>query len=218
MNSQSRPVLVPHRKSSVGKAAAAIKAIRIQWRALLLAVCLLTSVLFYWLFYFIEIGKAGSAIVSSKLPDWTMCILDKGDQNLCSQLLREYMPSTSIMLAAEVIVSCMGLIFFLIFGAQAQFLHEWHLALLKFWDRLHETQLELDGKCVKKNSSPKNDFFDDIEVQVEEIVPSPTAFGAVYSRNLERHNSCDNGMLQLPQTKRPRVVGRSASTSAVTNV
>src|SRR4051794_40376061 len=94
-----------------------LQVIKIQWRALLLAIILLTTIIFYWLFYFVELRKiANSALNDKFIVGWTLCIQSGKGQDYCAKnISSEYMPSFSLLFAAEMTVSLIGIHLIVIF-------------------------------------------------------------------------------------------------------
>jgi hypothetical protein len=100
-----------------------VQAVKIQWRALLLSVILLVTVMFYWLFYFIELHTIADGTNSVNfLKDWTICIQSGKGQNSCAKDVA--MPSFGSLIAAEVSTSLIGIYLIIIFFNEVLWL-EW---------------------------------------------------------------------------------------------
>ncbi|KAK3819511.1 MAG: hypothetical protein J3Q66DRAFT_280877 [Benniella sp.] len=110
---------VSHSTLSSGRAARithrrhVMNAIRIQWRAAVLALVVSTSVLLYWSFYLVE----GSKTDMSWMSTWQLCIFTKaGTQEECGhRFAKGHVPDFVFMMIAEGLVSTTGLWIFLLF-------------------------------------------------------------------------------------------------------
>ncbi|CAG8465013.1 2307_t:CDS:2 [Funneliformis mosseae] len=103
-----------------------LQAIRIQWRALLLAIILLTTVIFYWLFYFLELTTISRGATNREfLKDWLPCIQSGKGQTFCANnFASKYMPRFGLMFAAETLTSLTGIYLIAIFFNNALW-REW---------------------------------------------------------------------------------------------
>jgi len=90
-----------------------MNAIRIQWRAAVLALVVSSSVLLYWAFYLVEGAKTDMSWMST----WQICIFTKqGNQEQCGgQFAKGHVPDFYFMMVAEGLVSTTGLWIFLLF-------------------------------------------------------------------------------------------------------
>jgi len=119
---------VSHSTLSSGRAARithrrhVMNAIRIQWRAAVLALVVSTSVLLYWSFYLVE----GSKTDMSWMSTWQLCIFTKaGTQEECGhRFAKGHVPDFVFMMIAEGLVSTTGLWIFLLFFKQSLMM-EW---------------------------------------------------------------------------------------------
>ncbi|KAF9958431.1 hypothetical protein BGZ72_000350 [Mortierella alpina] len=110
---------VSHSTLSSGRAARishrrhVMNAIRIQWRAAVLALVISSSVLIYWAFYLVEGAKTDMSWMST----WQICIFTKqGNQEQCgAQFAKGNVPDFYFMMVAEGLVSTTGLWIFLLF-------------------------------------------------------------------------------------------------------
>ncbi|CAG8660991.1 16607_t:CDS:2 [Acaulospora colombiana] len=97
-----------------------LTAVKIQWRALLLAVVLVATVITYWLFYFIELRDITNGPRNKNfLVDWLICIQSNRGQNECSKIADGYMPSLGLLLMAEFLASLIGIWLLAIFSNSA---------------------------------------------------------------------------------------------------
>ncbi|KAI8138247.1 hypothetical protein BJV82DRAFT_631602 [Fennellomyces sp. T-0311] len=117
----------PQKMSSARRHRHVIAAVKIQWRALLLATVMAVAVVFYWLFYMIQIGKMMELKYEPKaMFDWIGCMMDsKTTQNDCTVHLEEYLPPFALMITAEVLVSIIGISLFFNF-VKRSLLREWN--------------------------------------------------------------------------------------------
>ncbi|KAL0089470.1 hypothetical protein F4703DRAFT_1791763 [Phycomyces blakesleeanus] len=105
-----------------------ITAVKIQWRALILAIAACGTVVFYWLFYMTQISNllnfSKNVTVASK---WLTCMLESaGDhQNECTSIVSPYLPTFGLMVTAESLVSLVGIWLFIIFGKRSLW-REWN--------------------------------------------------------------------------------------------
>ncbi|KAF9963392.1 hypothetical protein BGZ70_007448 [Mortierella alpina] len=99
-------------------------AIKIQWRAAVMAVCALLSVMFYWLFYFLQLKKIKPATVQPHVLDFVKCIKSGGTHDSCVDGLAPHLPPYGLMIAAEFLVSTIGTIIFIVFF-KAALVREW---------------------------------------------------------------------------------------------
>ncbi|KAF9378095.1 hypothetical protein BGX21_002996, partial [Mortierella sp. AD011] len=110
---------VSHSTLSSGRAARishrrhVMNAIRIQWRAAVLALVVTSSVLIYWAFYLV----VGTKTDMSWFSTWQLCIFtQQGDQEQCGrQFATGNVPDFAFMMVAEGLVSTTGLWIFLLF-------------------------------------------------------------------------------------------------------
>ncbi|KAF9580658.1 hypothetical protein BGW38_002606 [Lunasporangiospora selenospora] len=114
-----RSETVSHSTLSSGRAARishrrhVLNAIRIQWRAAVLAMVVCSSILIYWTFYVIE----GSKTDLSWMNTWKVCILTRqGSQEECgNRFATGHVPDFLFMMITEGLVSTTGLWIFLLF-------------------------------------------------------------------------------------------------------
>ncbi|CAG8504248.1 11008_t:CDS:2 [Ambispora gerdemannii] len=104
-----------------------IQAVKIQWRALVLAIILLATSIFYWLFYFISLRKITpetSKTHDALFSDWIKCVTYGKGQNYCTKFAAENIPSLGLLAAAEMSVSFLGIYLLIIFTNRSLWL-EW---------------------------------------------------------------------------------------------
>ncbi|KAI8055659.1 hypothetical protein BDF22DRAFT_671350 [Syncephalis plumigaleata] len=106
-----------------------METVRLQWRAMLLSVALTSALIFYWIFYFVEIRRTTQSHSTEALPAWFKCIAAGRGQSECASIMAPELPSYQIMIAAEIAVSIQGVTFFLIFGMQRRLFSEWRMYL-----------------------------------------------------------------------------------------
>ncbi|KAI9261650.1 hypothetical protein BDA99DRAFT_512016 [Phascolomyces articulosus] len=94
-----------------------LTAVKIQWRALLLAIVAIITVLFYWIFYFTQIHRMASLTEDEDtVLDWLACMMNPDNtQDNCTHVVGGHMPPFGLMITAEALVSLIGIWIFLIF-------------------------------------------------------------------------------------------------------
>ncbi|KAI8595028.1 hypothetical protein EDD21DRAFT_295652, partial [Dissophora ornata] len=90
-------------------------AIRIQWRAALMAIFAMLSVMLYWLFYFIQLRKINPTTLTLHITEFVLCLKEGNSQNTCADQIAQYLPPYGMMVAAEGVVSSIGIIIFVVF-------------------------------------------------------------------------------------------------------
>ncbi|KAG0275090.1 hypothetical protein BGZ95_009188 [Linnemannia exigua] len=124
-------------------------AIRIQWRAALMAVCAIVSVTFYWLFYFIQLRKINPVILSKNIVIFVFCLKNGTPHNECADNLAPFLPPYGLMIAAEFVVSSIGAVIFIVF---------FKTALVREWgEKLSSLGYLLSGKRMQKKE--QDQFF-----------------------------------------------------------
>lgn len=90
------------------------------WRFFFIGIISISTVTFYWIFYFTQITRINDLINNIDIiKHWLRCMtLNNSDQNKCVYILKDKVPSLKIMIAAETTVSIIGIWLFLIFGNQ----------------------------------------------------------------------------------------------------
>ncbi|KAF9945806.1 hypothetical protein BGZ65_010343 [Modicella reniformis] len=99
-------------------------AIRIQWRAALMAICAIVSVMLYWLFYFIQLKKINPSTLQLHIIEFVICLKHGKPHDTCADELAPYLPPYGMMIAAEGVVSSIGAIIFIVFFKPA-LVREW---------------------------------------------------------------------------------------------
>lgn len=120
------------------------KAVRIQWRALLLALVFLVTFFIYWMFFTTQSARSQDMLNQNLsqpewLIDWFRCVYNNGGQDQCSALARPHVPSISFLIIAEAATSFIGINIFIIFGMQRDLWLEWGVFLARIFgprDRL----------------------------------------------------------------------------------
>jgi hypothetical protein len=141
MNSQDSETMS---RSTLSAGAAAVishrrhvmMAIRIQWRAALMAICAIVSVMLYWLFYFIQLKKINPAELASHIAKFVGCIKVGNAHDTCADELAPFLPPFGMMIAAEGVVSSIGTVIFIVFFKPA-LVREWgdKFASIGYWIR-----------------------------------------------------------------------------------
>ncbi|KAG0064411.1 hypothetical protein BGZ89_009122 [Linnemannia elongata] len=115
--SASAAAVISHRRH-------VMMAIKIQWRAAVMAICALLCVTFYWLFYFLQLGKINPTELAPHVLTFAACLgLGKG-HDACADELAPHLPPYGLMLAAEFLVSSIGTVIFIVFFKMA-LVREW---------------------------------------------------------------------------------------------
>ncbi|KAF9917146.1 hypothetical protein FBU30_000928 [Linnemannia zychae] len=106
--SASAAAVISHRRH-------VMMAIKIQWRAALMAVCALLCVTFYWLFYFLQLSKIKPENLGPHVEVFGKCLMAGNSHDDCADDLAPYLPPYGLMLAAEFLVSAIGTFIFVVF-------------------------------------------------------------------------------------------------------
>ncbi|KAG0177562.1 hypothetical protein DFQ29_004697 [Apophysomyces sp. BC1021] len=146
-----------------------ITAVKIQWRALLLAIVSCGTVVFYWvreqaiylqmltltlipcpgqIFYFTQIHKMQRIGTDPTITThWLECMLtadNNKNQNSCVYVISPHLPPFGLMITAEALVSLCGVWVFLIFGKRSLW-REWN-------DLIYDIRVTLGARGrVEKN-------------------------------------------------------------------
>ncbi|KAF7723345.1 hypothetical protein EC973_002093 [Apophysomyces ossiformis] len=125
-----------------------ITAVKIQWRALLLAIVSCGTVVFYWIFYFTQIHKMQRIGTDPTITThWLECMLtadNNHNQNSCVHVVSPHLPPFGLMITAEALVSLCGFWVFLIFGKRSLW-REWN-------DLIYDIRVTLGARGrVEKN-------------------------------------------------------------------
>ncbi|KAF9111686.1 hypothetical protein BGX27_004592 [Mortierella sp. AM989] len=99
-------------------------AIKIQWRAAVMAIMALMCVMFYWLFYFLQLGKIKPETLGPHVAKFAGCLMKGGSHDSCVDVLAEHLPPYGVMIAAESLVSLIGTCIFVVFFKTA-LIGEW---------------------------------------------------------------------------------------------
>ncbi|KAG0370528.1 hypothetical protein BGZ54_005911 [Gamsiella multidivaricata] len=99
-------------------------AIKIQWRAAVMAISAIMSVMFYWLFYFLQLKKIKPETLRPHIGDFVVCLKSGNGHDACADLISPYLPPYGLMIAAEFLVSTIGTVIFVVFF-KAALVREW---------------------------------------------------------------------------------------------
>ncbi|KAF9432083.1 hypothetical protein BGZ76_011295 [Entomortierella beljakovae] len=99
-------------------------AIKIQWRAAVMAVFAILSVMFYWLFYFLQLSKTKPENLMPHVMTFFGCLAKGGSHDVCADMIAPFLPPYAIMMAAEGVVSFIGTLIFIVFFKSA-LIREW---------------------------------------------------------------------------------------------
>ncbi|KAI9267566.1 hypothetical protein EDC94DRAFT_601222 [Helicostylum pulchrum] len=115
-------------------------AVKIQWRALLLAVVAIVAVLFYWLFYMTQMSRMTDLQTNPEsILDWLQCMLVPGNsQNICADVISPHLPPFALIIVAEALVSSIGIMLFVTFGKRSLW-REWN-------DLIYDMRFRLSGR------------------------------------------------------------------------
>ncbi|KAG0245342.1 hypothetical protein B0O80DRAFT_479647 [Mortierella sp. GBAus27b] len=98
-------------------------AIKIQWRAAVMAIFAILSVMFYWLFYFLQLSKINPQKLLPHVVTFVGC-LASNPHDVCADQLAPFLPPYGLMIAAEFLVSMIGTMNFVVFF-RLSLIHEW---------------------------------------------------------------------------------------------
>ncbi|GBB86787.1 hypothetical protein RclHR1_01320022 [Rhizophagus clarus] len=112
-----------------------VRAIRVQWRALMLALILLITYVIYWTYVEVEVEKIKPKNFNPPQPwilNWLECIFINGmkgmnAQNICSSHAIGNVPKLSHLVVAESATATLGICIFIIFGTSVDLWTEWKL-------------------------------------------------------------------------------------------
>ncbi|KAF9128260.1 hypothetical protein BGX30_014405 [Mortierella sp. GBA39] len=115
--SASAAAVISHRRH-------VMMAIKIQWRAAVMAICAMLCVTFYWLFYFLQLSKISPTVLAPHVLSFATCLGHGKGHDACADELAPYLPPYGLMIAAEFLVSSIGTIIFIVFFKMA-LVREW---------------------------------------------------------------------------------------------
>ncbi|KAF9422631.1 hypothetical protein BGZ94_008528 [Podila epigama] len=101
-----------------------LMAIKIQWRAALMAVASTIAVIFYWLFYYIQLRKINPLELQNHILTFVLCLKVGQPHDTCADELAPFLPPYGLMIAAEFLVSSVGAVIFIVFF-KVELIHEW---------------------------------------------------------------------------------------------
>ncbi|KAF9157947.1 hypothetical protein DFQ26_008154 [Actinomortierella ambigua] len=99
-------------------------AIKVQWRAALMAIWALVTVTFYWLFYFVQLRKIDPRDLELHIWEFVACLSKGTAHDTCVETMKDVVPPYVLMIAAEFAVSTIGTVIFLVFFKAALW-EEW---------------------------------------------------------------------------------------------
>ncbi|KAG1046391.1 hypothetical protein G6F46_005314 [Rhizopus delemar] len=104
-----------------------VAAVKIQWRALLLAVVAIATVLFYWLAYMTQVRRLTETENNATLvTSWLQCMLTPGnDQDICYEIIKPILPNFSLMVTVDILAALIGFWLFLMFAKRSLW-REWN--------------------------------------------------------------------------------------------
>lgn len=115
-----------------------VRAIKVQWRALILALIFLITYMIYSTFVAAEFGKIlPKTLLGEKwFAEWLTCIFENGmngmsAQNKCSFIAKDHIPSIAYLTTAELSTATLGISIFFIFGTSIDLWSEWKLYFIK---------------------------------------------------------------------------------------
>ncbi|KAG0335884.1 hypothetical protein BG004_008288 [Podila humilis] len=126
-----------------------LMAIKIQWRAALMAVCAMLAVTFYWLFYFIQLRKIKPIELQEHILDFVFCLKIGTAHDQCADELAPFLPPYGLMIAAEFLVSSIGAVIFIVFF-KVELVREWR-------DKFSQLGYLITGKRQQKKD--EDQFF-----------------------------------------------------------
>lgn len=89
------------------------------WRYFLIGIISVSTLTFYWIFYFTQITKINNTLENIEdLKIWLNCISTNNNKNKCFYIIKDKIPSLDIMIFAEISVSIIGIWLFLLFGTE----------------------------------------------------------------------------------------------------
>ncbi|KAG1056539.1 hypothetical protein G6F55_011542 [Rhizopus delemar] len=120
-------------------------AVQIQWRALMLAVAAIVTVLFYWLAYMTQMSRITQILDNASFTaTWVHCMITpEMDQDTCYELVKSSLPSFPLMLSADILAGLIGFWLFILFAKRSLW-REWN-------DLIYDIRLTLTGSNFKKN-------------------------------------------------------------------
>ncbi|KAI8600367.1 hypothetical protein EDD21DRAFT_338527 [Dissophora ornata] len=92
-----------------------LTAIRIQWRAAVVAIFSIVCVMFYWLFYFFQLNKIKPETLKPFILKFAACLKAGDSHNTCADMLAPDLPPYGLMVAAEFMVSVIGTMLVVVF-------------------------------------------------------------------------------------------------------
>ncbi|KAI9260777.1 hypothetical protein BY458DRAFT_439875, partial [Sporodiniella umbellata] len=101
-----------------------VAAVKIQWRALMLAIAAIVTVLFYWLAYMTQMNQINKLKFTEGFTSiWLQCML-RYDQDTCYEQIKSSLPSFPLMLSADLLAGLIGFWLFILFAKRSLW-QEW---------------------------------------------------------------------------------------------
>nr|CAG8449496.1 4728_t:CDS:2 [Entrophospora candida] len=116
-----------------------VRILKIQWRALLLAILLLITFLVYWTYEIVELPKLKRLYDDAKpewVSEWLACILEGNGQNMCSKISVPHIPRVTLMIISESFTATLGISVFLVFGTSINLWAEWKVYFINRFGEL----------------------------------------------------------------------------------
>jgi hypothetical protein len=112
-----------------------LQAVRVQWRALLLAFILCLTFVVFFSFYYFEASKLNAAVATPWARLWAGCILAGLGQDECALIAEPHVPSFALLAATDFVVSSAGFWLWIVFGARVSVLAEWKAWFIHITER-----------------------------------------------------------------------------------
>ncbi|KAI7822221.1 hypothetical protein BC939DRAFT_477949 [Gamsiella multidivaricata] len=118
--------------------------LRGQWRPALMVGTAMTSMLIFWLFYFVDAHRlADLGPTTPWIQQWVICVMTNGakgltsdeTQTLCSKEISSNLPSIPWLTAAELVLALVGTVVALVFISKAEFWSDWAFLLSNIFRR-----------------------------------------------------------------------------------
>ncbi|CAG8440988.1 11967_t:CDS:2 [Funneliformis mosseae] len=114
-----------------------VRAVKVQWRALMLALIFMITYMIYWSYFIFEINRKlyPGTFLEPWFSTWLKCIIENGTksknaQNICSVYSINYVPNVAYLATAESLTALLGVSIFIVFGTSVGLWSEWKLFLM----------------------------------------------------------------------------------------
>ncbi|ORZ36316.1 hypothetical protein BCR44DRAFT_63469 [Catenaria anguillulae PL171] len=102
------------------------KAVKVQWRALLLALQLIICFGLFYATYRTQMQKLENVAGENWFREWIRCLTtERAGQDLCAARIVNDVPNYAIIFATDMVVSGSGIFLFVIFGLRMSVVYEW---------------------------------------------------------------------------------------------